>query len=72
MAQTRARIFVHVVFSTKDRAPLPREPIRSADLSYAPSGLICAKILRWQNFINENTRNRPFTIRHAFSQSLRV
>ena len=39
MAQTLARIFVHVVFSTKDRAPLPREPIRSADLSYAPSGL---------------------------------
>ena len=39
MAQTLARIFVHVVFSTNDRAPLPRERIRSADLSYAPSGL---------------------------------
>ena len=34
MAQTLARIFVHVVFSTKDRAPLLKEPIRPQLFAY--------------------------------------
>ena len=34
MAQTLHRILVHVVFSTKDRAPLIREPIRSKLFAY--------------------------------------
>ena len=34
MAQTLHRILVHVVFSTKDRAPLLKEPIRPRLFAY--------------------------------------
>ena len=34
MAQTLHRILVHVVFSTKDRAPLLKEPIRPKLFAY--------------------------------------
>ena len=34
MAQTLHRILVHVVFSTKDRAPLLEEPIRPRLFAY--------------------------------------
>ena len=44
MAQTLHRILVHVVFSTKDRGPLLKEPIRPKLFAYLEGQTVKAKI----------------------------